>query len=149
MALDPARMEGDARLRWVRVVLVAYGVVSLALWPLMKVWPSGWSREQRGAHSEQMIVALYAVLGVFVLWAARDPLRHRSLIWFTVWSSIAHGGLMAWQSLTDASERGHLLGDVPALLVGALVLGVLMPRGSTWRRRAGDVGGGTEEPGTR
>jgi hypothetical protein len=77
-----------------------------------------------------MIIVVYTVLGVFLLRAVRNPLRHRSLIWFTVWSSLAHGGLMAWQSLTDGSEHGHMLGDVPALLIGALVLGVLMPRGA-------------------
>jgi hypothetical protein len=76
-----------------------------------------------------MVVVIYVVLGVFLLRAVRDPLRHRSLIWFTVWSSVAHGALMAWQSLTDASEHGHMVADVPALLVGALVLGVLTPRG--------------------
>ncbi len=61
--------------------------------------------------------------------AVRDPLRHRSLIWFMVWSSVAHGGLMAWQSLSDPAEHAHMLGDVPALFVGALALGLLMPRG--------------------
>jgi hypothetical protein len=76
-----------------------------------------------------MLLVVYAVLGVFLLRAVRDPLQERSLIWFAVWSSVAHGGLMAWQSLTDGSEHGHLLGDVPVLLIGALVLGVLMPRG--------------------
>jgi len=35
---------------------------------------------------------------------------------------------MAVQSFSDAAERGHLLADVPALFVIAIVLGVLMPR---------------------
>jgi hypothetical protein len=118
------------RLRWLRVALLVSGVLCLGVWPLMVVWPSGWSWHPHGSHSEYMIIVVYAVLGVFLLRAMRDPLRHRSLIWFTVWSSLAHGGLMAWQSLTDSSEHGHMLGDVPALLVGALVLGVLMPRGA-------------------
>lgn len=69
------------------------------------------------------------MLGVFLLRVARDPLRHRSLIWFMVWSSVAHGALMAWQTMTDPAELGHLLGDVPALFVGAFVLGLLMPSG--------------------
>ncbi len=39
------------------------------------------------------------------------------------------GAAQAIQGLvTDASERGHLLGDVPALLVVAIVLAVLTPR---------------------
>jgi hypothetical protein len=76
-----------------------------------------------------MILGIYATLGVFLLIASRDPLRHASLIWFTVWSSVVHALIMAGQAMTDAGERGHLLGDVPVLLLIAVVLGVLMPRG--------------------
>jgi hypothetical protein len=129
-------MDSKLRLRWLKVALRASGLLCLAVWPLMRSWPSGWSWHPHGSHSEHMIVAIYAVLGVFLLLASQEPLRHRSLIWFTVWSSVAHGGLMAWQSLMDGEERGHLLGDVLALLLGALVLGVLMPRGPAADRMA-------------
>jgi hypothetical protein len=74
-----------------------------------------------------MIIGLYATLGVFLLLASRDPAAHRSLIWFTVWSSVVHGAIMAVQSFTDAGERGHLIADVPALFIVAIVLAVLMP----------------------
>jgi hypothetical protein len=73
-----------------------------------------------------MIVGIYATLGVFLIIASRNPDRHRSLIWFTVWSSVVHGAIMGVQSLNDAPERGHLLGDVPALFLVAIVLGILM-----------------------
>ena len=55
-----------------------------------------------------MIVGVYATLGVFLLLAARNPQAHRSLIWFTVWSSVVHGGIMAVQS-TPVAHHGHLL----------------------------------------
>jgi uncharacterized protein DUF6632 len=49
-----------------------------------------------------------------------------------VWSSVVHAAIMGIQSFSDEAERGHLAGDVPALLLVALVLGVLPPRkGST------------------
>jgi hypothetical protein len=75
-----------------------------------------------------MIIGVYATLGVFLLLASRDPLAHRDIIWFTVWSSVVHAGIMGIQSFVDAVERGHLAGYVPALLLVALVLGVLAPR---------------------
>ena len=78
----------------------------------------------------QMILGIYATLGVFLLMAARDPLANRSLIWFTVWSSVVHGGIMAAQSIAYPEHRGHLIGDVPALLIVAVVLGFLTPRTS-------------------
>ena len=73
-----------------------------------------------------MIIGIYATLGVFLLMASRDPDAHKSIIWFTVWSSVVHGAIMAWQAFSDAGERGHLLGDVPALFLVAIVLGALM-----------------------
>jgi hypothetical protein len=80
-----------------------------------------------------MIIGIYATLGVFLLIAARNPGAHRSLIWFTVVSSVVHAAIMAVQSVSDPAERGHLVGDVPVLLVVAAVLAVLM-----WRaKRAG------------
>jgi hypothetical protein len=78
-----------------------------------------------------MIIGVYATLGVFLLIASRDPDEHRSLIWFTVWSSVVHGIIMGVQSFTDPAEWGHLLGDVPALFLVAIVLGILMLRPST------------------
>lgn len=38
---------------------------------------------------------------------------------------------MAAQAFVDPAERGHLLGDVPALLLIAIVLGSLAPRRTT------------------
>jgi hypothetical protein len=75
-----------------------------------------------------MILGVYATLGVFLLIASKNPAAHASLIWFTVWSSVVHAVIMAVQALTDGAERGHLIGDVPALLVVAIVLAVLTPR---------------------
>jgi hypothetical protein len=40
---------------------------------------------------------------------------------------------MAWQGFSDVAERGHLVGDVPALFLIAIVLGVLMQMGSSDR----------------
>jgi hypothetical protein len=39
---------------------------------------------------------------------------------------VVHGVIMAVQALADPDERGHLVGDVPALFIVAIVLGVLM-----------------------
>ena len=75
-----------------------------------------------------MIVGIYATLGVFLLIASRNPLAHKSLIWFTVWSSAVHGGIMAIQAIVDSTERINLIGDVLALFAVAVVLAILMPR---------------------
>ena len=119
------------RLRLLRVAMMLFGLIFLVgLYPLMTAWwPAGWRWSPNQTEYEQMIVGVYATLGVFLIIASRNPLRHRSLIWFTVWSSLVHAGIMAMQAVNMPAEHGHLLGDVPALLLVAVVLAVLMPRG--------------------
>jgi len=75
---------------------------TFGIWPLGIVWPSGWVWHE-GGRSEylEMILGIYATLGVFLMIASRDPMAHRSLIWFTVWSSIVHGGIMGIQSVAN------------------------------------------------
>ena len=116
------------RLQALRISLLVLGIVCMALGPLMLLWPSGWRWEPHHAHYEQMMVGIYFTLGVFLLLAAREPLRHLSFIWFTVWVSIAHGSIMAVQALSDSRYRGHLVADVPALFIAAAVLATLTPR---------------------
>jgi len=118
------------RLSYLRIALVVVGgtfIFGIYLGGI--VWPSGWVWGQ--GHSQHyliMIMGVYATLGVFLLNAARNPEAHRSLISFTIWSSLVHSAIMAVQALSEPSEHGHLVGDVPALFFVAIVLGALMPR---------------------
>ena len=123
-------MTEAARIKYLRIALVVVGVVFIfGIWPLGIVWPSGWKWHAEGrSYYLEMIIAIYATLGVFLLLAARDPLAHRSLIWFTVWSSIVHGGVMAVQSFDGDHNMGHLCGDVFALFAVAAVMALLTPR---------------------
>ena len=118
----------DERHRYLRIALVVVGIAFLLIYPLMKIWASGWAWQPVQYKDQQMIAGVYATLGVFLLWASRKPEAHLSLIWFTVWSSVVHGLLMAVLAVIDPVEHGHFLGDIPALLLVAIVLGVLTPR---------------------
>ena len=122
-------MRDQTRLHYLRIALVVFGVIfTFAIYPLGIVWPSGWTWGHGHSHYLMMIIGVYATLGVFLLIASRNPVRHTSLIWFTVWSSVVHAVIMAFQSFADSAERGHLVGDVPALLLVAIVLAALTPR---------------------
>ncbi len=126
-------MNDATRLRYLRVVLVLVGLIFIfGVYPLMMTfWPAGWRWQPNQPHYEQMILGVYATLGVFLLLASRDPLKHRSLIWFTVWSSIVHARIMTVQAINTPAEHGHLLGDIPALAIVAVALAVFTPRGDT------------------
>ena len=111
--------------------LIIFGIIFCLIVPLAMVWPSGWAWHDGAPAASPyfpMIAGVYATLGLFLIRAAKNPAAHASLIWFTVMSSIVHAAIMAVQSLQDPHQAGHLVGDVPALLLVAVVLGTLMPR---------------------
>jgi hypothetical protein len=124
-----------------RIVLTVVGLIFIfGIWLLMRVWPSGWQWQPSQPEYEQMIMGVYATLGVFLLLAAREPPRHRSLILFAAWSSIVHAGIMGLQAIRDVAERGHLIGDVPALAIVGILLLVLAPKSAESPARLGGMG---------
>ena len=121
-------MDEGTRLGHMRLALRIVGLLFIfGVYPLTVLWPSGWAWHAGQSHYLQMIIGIYATLGVFVFLAARNPARHLSLISFTIWSSVVHGLIMAVQSLASPEHIGHLYGDVPALFIVAAVLGFLSP----------------------
>ena len=124
-----------------KFALAVFGTAFLLIYPLAIVWPSGWAWHAGAPQDSQyfmMIVGVYATLGVFLLMAARNPQEHRSLIWFAVWSSVVHGAIMAMQSM-PAEHRWHLLGDVPALFLVAIVLGGLLVWSDTGKGKTASI----------
>ena len=122
--------EAD-RTKYLRIALLLVGLIFIfGIYPLTIIWPSGWSWHAGPMpHYLGMILGVYATLGVFLLMASRNPLANLSLIWFTVWSSIVHAGIMAVQSFSPGN-MGHLWGDVLALFAVGAVLAFLTPRGA-------------------
>lgn len=115
-----------SRLKCLQIALFTFGATFCLLYVLATVWPSGWAwhvGSPTASNYFAMIMGVYATLGVFLMRASFDPSRHRSLIDFTIWSSVVHALIMAAQS--HGGQEGHLLGDVPALLIVAAVLAAL------------------------
>lgn len=125
-------MQQDQKLKYLKAALYLIGIIFIVGVPamMMWIWPAGWSWTPPQYEYEQMIMGIYATLGVFLIRAAKDPLANASLIWFTIWSSIVHGGIMLVQAIVDETDRANLLGDVPALFLVAIVLWYLMPKQS-------------------
>jgi FtsH-binding integral membrane protein len=130
-----------------QIALAVFGALCLLLYPLAVFWPSGWARHSGAPYQPQyfmMIVGLYATLGVFLLNAARNPQANLSLIWFAVWSSVVHAAIMAVQSFGGENhmghQMGHLVGDVPALLLVAVILAVLVLSSDLKQREPASLG---------
>jgi hypothetical protein len=121
------------RIKYLRIALRLVGMTFIfGIYTLTLVWPSGWSWHtgRHIPHYLQMILSVYATLGICLLIASRKPLAHLSLIWFTVWSSVVHAAVMLAQAVANPEHIGHLWGDVLALLLVATVLTFLTPRGA-------------------
>ena len=111
-----------------RVSLIGVGLVFFSVYWLFQLDPfGGWAWTPSQSEYQLMIVGIYMVLGLMMIFqASRDPLRHALFIKFVIYSSVVHALIMFVQALMDSTERGHFLGDIPALIIAALVLQVLL-----------------------
>src|ERR1700688_2943999 len=92
------------RERTLKVVLVVVGLVFCALaYPLIIF--------VKQAPALAMQFSVYVTLGIFLLFASRNPSANRSLIAFTAWSSFVHAMLMAGQAFAGLIARGELIGS--------------------------------------
>ena len=103
------------RERALKIVLVVVGLLFLALVYPMTMF---FSRDPALA----MMLSIYVTLGIFLLWAARNPPANRSLIAFTAWSSFAHAAIMGAQAYLKVVEREELIGVAVLILIGVLLL---------------------------
>jgi hypothetical protein len=118
-------------MRLLSALLVVMGAAFCGLYAMLIIWPSGWAWHQGSPASNDyfmMIAGVYATLGIFMIRAARDPLANASLVWFAAASSIVHALVMGWEALRNPMMHGHLVGDVPIVLVAGILLGILMGR---------------------
>jgi uncharacterized protein DUF6632 len=115
------------RERALQVVLVVLGLgtaganISALVTSLGRLSPTG-------GTTAPMFYTILAVLGVFLLLAARNPSAYRSLIAYTVWSSLAHGAVMTVMAIQLPNKRGELLIGVATAFLPAVLLLVLAPR---------------------
>jgi uncharacterized membrane protein len=124
-------MNPVRQLLWLRIVMIATGLFLVLLLPFMfDLWPGGfrWAHPSLHPPYERMIIAVYWALGICLLVAARDPVRHAILIDFTILSSLLHAAVMTYDAFTQEHEMTHMVGDVPILFVLAGVFLWLHPR---------------------
>ena len=109
------------RERALKILLALIGLFFVAgIYPLI----TSMMHPKQSDYPDQMMLAIYITLGVFLLLAVRNLAANRTLIAFTAWSSLAHAAVMAVQSLQLGNERTELppLGVVAVICVILLVL---------------------------
>jgi drug/metabolite transporter superfamily protein YnfA len=103
------------RERTLKVVLVLVGLLFVAgIYPLIVML--------RQEPALAMMMSLYVTLGVFLLFASRNPSANRSLIAFTAWSSFAHAAVMAVQAYQNMIAPRELLGVAAFGIIGVALI---------------------------
>jgi hypothetical protein len=120
------------RERTLKVVLVVVGLVFCAL-----AYPLIMFVKQEPALAMQFSV--YVTLGIFLLFASRNPSANRSLIAFTAWSSFVHAMLMAGQAFARLIARGELIGSAVLVVIGIALIVLAPARKSVERLSAPDT----------
>lgn len=119
------------RERTLKVVLVVVGLVFCALaYPLIMFVKQG--------PALAMQFSVYVTLGIFLLFASRNPSANRSLIAFTAWSSFVHAVLMAGQAFARLIARGELIGSAVLIVIGIALI-VLAPAKKSVERLSAPV----------
>lgn len=113
------------RQRTLQVVLVLVGLI-YSFWGyflFQSLWHSSWIDQ----HNDilPMFLTLNTALGVFLLLAVKEPARHRSLIAYAAWSSLAHASTMTIQS-AQAAARGMHRSDSPGDIIIFGIIGLAL-----------------------
>ena len=113
------------RERALQVVLVVVGLFYSVCGYILfdNLWHARWL----SGHGDvmPMFLSLNTTLGVCLLVAAKQPARHRLMIAYGAWSSLAHAGTMTIMS-TQAVAHGMHRKDSPQDIVIFVVIGVTL-----------------------
>jgi hypothetical protein len=113
------------RERTLQVVLVVVGLL-YSFWGYI-LFDDLWHLRWLSGHSDvmPMFLSLNTVLGVFLLLAVKHPAKHRSVIAYGAWSTLAHGITMTIMS-AQAVAHGMHRKDSPQDIVMMGVIGVTL-----------------------
>jgi hypothetical protein len=113
------------RERTLQVVLVLVGLF-YSFWGYL-LFDSLWHSRWLNGHNDvmPMFLSLNTVLGVFLLLAVKQPAKHRSVIAYGAWSSLAHAFTMSIQS-AEAAARGMHRRDSPQDIVIFVIIGIAL-----------------------
>jgi hypothetical protein len=128
------------RERVLQVVLVVLGLL-YSFWGYI-LFDNLWHLKWLNGHSDvmPMFLSLNTTLGVCLLVAVKHPARHRSLIAYGAWSSLAHALTMSLMSAQAVAHRIHRQDSpqdiVMFVVIGAALLALLPPQQTSSASRA-------------
>jgi ABC-type uncharacterized transport system permease subunit len=101
--------------------------IALVLVGLLYLYASYDVSTSANRPSEEMLAGVYALMGVFLLLAIRNPSANRSLIVFSACSILLHAAIVIANVYLNVTSRGELLRVVVPLTVIGVGLIMLAP----------------------
>ncbi len=102
------------------LVVVGLGIAGANIYPLLVRFLA--EPNPSAGTTAPMFWTIYATLGVFLVLAAKNPVAHRSLIAYAVWSSVAHTAVMVLMAMQLPTRRDELLPGVVVTGLSAVLL---------------------------
>src|ERR1700742_3229854 len=132
------------RERILQVVLVVVGLL-YSFWGYI-LFDNLWHLKWLIRHSDvtPMFLSLNTTLGICLLFAVKHPSRHRSLIAYGGWSSLAHAftmSIMSAQAVAHGTHRQDSPQDIVMFLVIGSTLLALLPA-----KQASPAGASVSDP---
>jgi hypothetical protein len=117
--------DGMKRERALQIVLVLVGLL-YSFWGLI-LFDNLWHEKWLIGHSDvtPMFLSLNTALGVCLLFAVKQPAKHRLMIAYGAWSSLAHAFTMTIMSAQAVAHGTHRQ-DSPQDIVMFVVIGVTL-----------------------
>lgn len=112
---------------WFMIALAIFFLSPLVaeyLWPAGLVWEDGRTNDA----IPWMLKAMYIALSICLVLGARDPAGNSIIIDYAMISSLIHGIVMLVYAVILHHEHAHLYGDVPLLIITAILLFFYHPR---------------------
>jgi hypothetical protein len=122
--------DGMKRERALQVVVVMVGLL-YSFWGYI-LFDNLWHAKWLSGHSDvmPMFLSLNTALGVCLLVAAKQPAKHRLMIAYGAWSSLAHAftmTIMSAQAVAHGTHRKDSPQDIVMFLVIGFTLLALLP----------------------
>ena len=120
------------RERALQVVLVLVGLL-YSFWGYL-LFDDLWHARWLSGHSDvmPMFLSLNTALGICLLVAAKHPAKHRLLIAYAAWSTLAHGitmTIMSAQAIAHGMHRKDSPQDIVLMgVIGVTLLALLPPK---------------------
>ncbi|MFS1526312.1 DUF6632 domain-containing protein [Microbulbifer sp. 2304DJ12-6] len=123
-------MDDITRAKYLPTALKTIGIFFIfGIYPMMLLsWPPGWGQIPPYQEFQLIILARYAVLGVFLILATRNFTANLGLIWFTIWLNLISATTMLLMTIDNRTGEANWVGNIFVQYLIAGVIWYLTPR---------------------